>query len=502
MSKKGKKKAGEETADLIARFSEGYLSGRMTIAEGEYIIERLQDLADEALPLLAGCLESPDEDTRYAALALLRELDDSRAVPLLRRMLSSSDCSDDEKVAVIHTLDQLGAPIDEATFRRTISDPEALIRGAVTGLLDVIEDPAQVEVFLEMIEQGPPEMQAQYVQDLLGPLADRRLLLLLTALLHSQHDDVVLAAVDAVERLKEPATIPLLQERGQYDPSRRVRHAAENAALRLQTRVGEQALQSWITLSPLPLARCWLSTIDGSGGQVFFVARDQPDGELWLLDLMFNDHEGIKDCFSAVIEEEELDGMMDSFEPIDFVDVSLERARAEVARAYQTTLEAGRRLPPPLIVWRGWLEGEDARSIEEIPLPSLDPSRRAELLEESVELLELDEFEYWFFNPDEVATFVRRYRELLRKSQAKRGQAPFESLLSDAVEAVVDDEYRRLLPDRLRRQAWLLTQLYEDELVPLWALAAADALEDSVLVEHPLLRGMMAYSFLNAVGRY
>jgi hypothetical protein len=34
--------------------------------------------------------------------------------------------------------------------------------------------------------------------------------------------------------------------------------------------------------------------------------------------------------------------------------------------------------------------------------------------------------------------------------------------------------------------------------VPLWALAAADALDEGVLTEHPLLRGMMDASFLNA----
>jgi hypothetical protein len=354
--------------------------------------------------------------------------------------------------------------------------------------------------------QGLPEMQEHYVLEFLAPRADRRLLLLLAALLHSDRDDVVVAAVDAIERVKEPATIPLLEERAQCDPSRRVRRAAENAALRLRTRVGapqgKRPSELWLIPSPLPVAYCLLSTIDGSGGQVLFVARERPEGNLQVVDLMFNDHQGIKDCFSGIVDEEELGEMMAAFENTEFADISLERVRAEVARAYQITLDARRRLPPAFIAWQGWIEGGDPRSLEEFPLPSIEPSRQAKLLSECAELLTLEEFTFWFFNPDEVQSFIPRYRRLFRRGQIGQGEAPFEALLDQAIETVIDDQYRRILPDRLRRQAWLLAQVYEDDEVPLWALAAAAAFEEGVIVEHPLMRDMMARSFLNAVGRY
>ena len=504
MSKrKGKK---EETSSLIARFKEGLISGKMNIEEGERIIERLRSLADNAVPRVVEMLASSNKDTRNVAVVLLRELDDPRAVEPLKRMLYKPDYSDEEKLKILQVLDVLGATVDKDTFRRVISDPDALLKRSLDRLLEVIEDPFQVEGLLEIMEEEPPEMQEQYVRDMLAPLADRRLLLMLTTLLHSEHDAVVVAAVDAIERLREPAVIPLLEERAQYDHSRRVRHAAENAALRLRTRIGapdeKHPSQPWITPSPLPLAYCLLSTIDGSGGQVLFIAREQPDGDLQTVDLMFNDHEGIKDCFSVAVDEEELDEMVDSFSGHEFVDISLERARAEVARAYQVTLDAHRRLPPAFMAWQSWLEGKDSRLIEEFPLPPLEPSRQTELLAECAELLTLDEFDYWFFNPDEVKSFVPRYYKLLRRGQADRGQAPFEALLDKAIKAVVDNKCRRLLPERLRRQAWLLAQLYEEEEIPLRALAAAAALEENVIVEHPLLRDMMDRSFLNAVGLY
>jgi hypothetical protein len=493
-----KRDAGKQAAELIARFCDGYATGDMTVGEVEGIFDRLYDLADEALPHLFKLLESPDESSRHAAIELLRELEDPRAVPPLRRLLADTDLDDDDKIAIIATLGELGAPVDEATLYRAVSDPEKLMRDAMNKVLEVVEEPDHAESFLQIIMQGTLEMQAAYVEDFLGSLKDRRLLLFLTALLHSEYDDVVQAAVDGIEALKEPGTIPLLEERGRYDPSPSVRHAAGNAALRLQARLGDRPVQPWAASSPLPLAHCWLSTIDGNGGQVLFVLRQQPDGDVWMLDLMFNDHQGIKDCFSAVTSEDELQEMMDAFEPVDFVDIGLVRAREEVARAYQVTLDAGRRLPPPFMLWQSWLEGEDQRELDEFTQPSVEPSQRDELLAECEELLGLGEFESWFFNPDEVVDFLPRYQELDRENRAEFGELAYEALLDEAIESVVGAEYQHLLPDRLRRQAWLLAQLYEEEYVPLWALVAADALDEGALIKHPLLRGMMDYSLINA----
>jgi hypothetical protein len=498
MTKK-KGSASAEAAGLVAWFCDGYATGEMMVGEAEEIFDRLRGLADEALPCIVKRLESQDAEERRAAITLLSELGDPRAVAPLRRMLSGPEADEDNKVAIIVALGELGSPVDEATLRRAIPDVDGLLQGAMDHVLEVIEDPAQAEIFLGAMQQQPLEMQAVYVQGFLGGLEDRRLLMLFAALLHSEHDEVVLAAVDAIERLKEPAAISLLEERGQYDPSPQVRHAAGNAALRLQARIGDKTPQPWQIPSP-PLVHCLLSTIDGDGGQVLLMAREHPEGGLWMLDVMFNDHQGIKDSFTGILDEEELQEMLFAFEPIDFVDVSLERARAEVTQAYQVTLDADRRLPPPFVMWRSWLEWEDPRALEEFSLPSLDPARRDGFLAECGDLLDLDEFESWFFNPDQVEKFVSRYRKLRKKDQAESGEPAYEALLDEAIRVVVDEEWQHLLPGRLRRQAWLLAQLYEDDYVPLWALAAAAALEEGTVVEHPLLRGMMDASFFNAAG--
>lgn len=506
MKKSEQDRTERELARLIDRFRSGFVDGTLTLEEVAEIVERLRAFDTAAIRRIADMLTAPDEETRYTGITLAQELGDSRLVAPLRRMLRNPDCSDEEKVLAITTLADLGAPVDEATFRRVVSDPEAVMKRALANMLSKIEDPVQVEYLLRSQEHWTPEMQSGYVYDILAPLADRRLSLLLNALLYSEHDEVVIAAIDAIERLKEPAYIPLLEERAAYDHSPRVRHAAENAALRLRMRVGAPesttALPPWSVCSDLPLAYCLLSTMDGSGTQVLLLSRHLPGGEMRLVDILFNDHQGIKDCFSAIVSEEELDEIIEGFAGIEFVDISLERARDTVARAYQVTLEARRRPPVLFPVWRGWLEGSDTEPPEEVPLPVIEPSMRDQLLAECTGLLDLDEFEYWFFNPDEVQEFVPSYRRLLRRRQAEVGEPAFEALIDRAIEAVVNERYRRLLPARLREQAWLLRQLYEDEEVELsmWALVAADAIEEGIIVQHPLLREMMAYSLANAAG--
>jgi HEAT repeat protein len=112
----------------------------MKTDEGERIIERLQVLADDAVPRIVEMLASPDRENWFAVLVLLRELGDSRAVRPLRQILRKPDYGDGEKLKVMQVLEALGSPIDRATFRRAISDPDALMQHSMSQMLESIED--------------------------------------------------------------------------------------------------------------------------------------------------------------------------------------------------------------------------------------------------------------------------------------------------------------------------------------------------------------------------
>jgi len=195
---------------------------------------------------------------------------------------------------------------------------------------------------------------------------------------------------------------------------------------------------------------------------------------------MFNDHEGIKDCYGGLSPtldevEELISGGLGAM-GIELVEISLEKAREELSRGIRTTQEAHRRLPVGFMAWRHWALGEAPDSPETFPLPDIPPTEREALLAQCDELFDLDEFGSWFFNVPDLHGLDRQYRRLQRRGQVNAAKE--EALITQGVRRVVDLARRQRLRDRLRRQAWLLAQIYEDSGIPIMTLVAADALED------------------------
>jgi hypothetical protein len=78
-------------------------------------------------------------------------------------------------------------------------------------------------------------------------------------------------------------------------------------------------------------------------------------------------------------------------------------------------------------------------------------------------------------------------------------------LIREAIPALVPPTRRRMIRDRLRRQAVLLAEIYPDrpELAR-WAVAAVAGLADDSPVtpdDHPLLQEMVLRSLENALGQ-
>jgi hypothetical protein len=354
---------------------------------------------------------------------------------------------------------------------------------------------------------GAPVQTNPAVLAAMAHTQDRRVLPLLMCLVHASDDDLVIGAIQALALLREPGTLQLLEERARYDPSEKVRQAAGEAAAGLSSQLEAQPPSIFgLPVAPPPLERCLISTIDGNGGQIVLVirqdARDEARYIFW--DVMFNDHEGIKDCFGGQTYEaeiiEDMIGETLAEAGIELLEVGLERARTEVERAYRLTLDARRRLPLSFLGWQPWLQGEDVEPVEAFPLPEISPAEREALFARCHELTDLDEFESWFFDPEELGGLERKFQRLAKRANSDDA---LEALISQAIQTLVDEGRRGLLRERLQRQAWLLAQLYEEEELPKLALVAADGLADDAplpLAEHPFLREMMFDSFFNATG--
>jgi hypothetical protein len=505
--KRGRRSESPLSDKQIQAILDRFVQEELRMDEAEREIARLRKVKDRVTPRLLEMITAPDRGIYTAAAMLLRHLGDRQAVQPLRDLLGDPRLTDDNKLLIITTLQELGVTIDEQTYSSSLRDPGAAMRSSLLGLLEHLEDESNLAVFVEMIaERMAAETQVAFIRDL-AELGDQRVRLLLQALLQTDDEAVILAAIEGLDRLQDTTAMPLLEELADYGPGKKVQREARRVAGRLTMRasVRKESVKK-AKPSELPVHRCLLSTIDGNGTQVVIVTRQRPDGSLKLMNTMFNDHEGIKDCVGAdMVDEDSLEEMLEMMElsGISAVDVKLDRCSQVLEKARQVTLEAGRRPPPQYVAWAGFLEGEDRRDVEEAELQEVDLAVQPELLEYCDELLELDEFESWFFNPEEWKGHGKAYGSL-EQARGKDSDQKWDEAIQQGLEAVMDDDHRRLLRERLRRQAWVLAQLYEDEEVWQWAVAAAAALEDDAgvpLHEHPLLYAMMERTLQVPPGR-
>jgi hypothetical protein len=487
-----------EIENIIRRL----LTEPLTEDEAEEEIERLSMAEESAVPRLMHFVASRDPEQHQLACQILAALESDLAIEPLRRKLHDPKVIDDYKLDIITALMHLdGLRPDEDPFEYLRDATGAVLRSQQEFLAQ-LQDPLTLNNFLEgdfealPIFQSPEAMQ-HYVEN--GGPATFSLLL---CLLHSAQDQVVRTAIKGLETLGLPEAVSYLEERAAHDPSRKVRRAAKEAVQRLTAQVGRRG--EWLAPPDEPLQSCFISSLDGSGGQVLLIARQTAEGHCKLLNVMFNDHEGIKDSYGGLSPtlqkvEEMIDGGLSAM-GIELVEISLDKARDELDRALHTTQQARRRLPIGFMAWRHWALGEDPDPPEVFPLPEVSDTDRDALLADCDELLDLEEFNSWFFNVSDLQGLDRQFRRL--QDQDPADEEKQEALISQAVRRIVDKAHRQLLCDRLRRQAWLLAQIYQDDDIPRMALVAADALEDDAfpLEEHPLLRGMIQASFLNAIG--
>jgi hypothetical protein len=489
----------------IEEIIECFINQDLSMAEAEAAFERLSKAQKRVMPRLLEMAASPDPKLYQTATVLLAEIGIEKAAKPLHKLLEDPALEDEHKMSIMHALQALGGIPDGEDPFVYLSNPEAMLRKSKEAILSLIQNPLQLETVLQAILEGDmPGMATPQALTAMAQSQDRRVLPLFLCLLHAPDDDIVMAAIEALKALGDPTTISSLEERATYDPSPAVRQAAQEAAAHLASATAAQPTSIFeLPVAPPALVSCRLSTVDGNGGQVLFIIRQTPDDVYEFLDLMFNDHQGVKDCFGGQAEDvDEVEDMIaDGLGEmgIELVDVSIEKARAEMERAYQTTLKAGRRLPTSYMSWKPWLQGEDPEPVEVFPLPEITPREQADLLARCDELIALEEFDSWAFNPADLQDLERKFERLAHRKNASA--ATIQKLIGQGIKEIVDDEYRRLLRERLERQAWLLTQIYGEEDIPKLALAAAAGLADGATPpeKHPLLREMMLVSLTNAL---
>jgi hypothetical protein len=492
------------TDDEIEEILEYFVVGVLTDDEMMAAIRRLKRAKSRLVHPLLEMMASPDPNVHMMASALLRELHLTQAIDPLRVLLRSPEIEDDHKLSILQALHTLGGVVPGEDPFVYLQDPDMVLRRTQEDLLDMMQSPFELEMVLRsVLEEDLPLLGSDQAVEILASSMDRRLTPFFSCLLYAPEDEYVLRAIEGLRLLLDVNAVPLLEERAKYDGVAAVRRAARRVAKDLANQAESTGLSVLdLPVAPPPLRRCMLSTIDGNGSQVALVVWQEADGSLVFWNVVFDDHKGIKvslgtaaDPFSGAVQSVS-EGMLEL--GIDMIEVSVERVRAELARAYRTTLEARRRLPLSFLAWRDWLTGEPDSTPPVFPLPTLRPGEQAELLKRSGELFDLDEFATWVLDWDKVRGMARRFLRLVQRRSAPEA---IESLVSEAVDKLIDPPYRGLLKERLERQAWLLAQLYEDQDIPKLALAAASAIGEDAeqpLTGHPFVRELVLNSLSRA----
>jgi hypothetical protein len=520
-----------EIEDLLALFARPDLS----LYEAEQVIARLQPgstvTRERIVDRLLAALEAseipatdrePGRDTRRvaahdAALVLLAYLGDETVVPRLLTLLDEGSQSDDLKLKLISIIHEFDPDIDPEDLLGRLRNPYKAVQRSHREHLRRLRSPLELGLWLDvMAEEMLPEARASFARSS-ADVADPSAVPVLICLCYDEDPDVALSAMDAVERYKDARALPALEELAERHPDDAVRSEARKTADRLRIRAA--LVPQAEPLPPPPPLLCYLTTINGDGGQMALLVRESAPGMLRVAQTIFVDETGIERCLGLEIPDEDLDDLLDELadQGLSPVDVSQEEFFATLDMACEATWKAERSLPGSFVAWREWITWEwtHLSGYRRVPVVEVEPSdetrswgavsryERDRLLDECPELLFQDEFADWFFDEEEIGDLAGAFWALMESEGQQAETSSVRALLREAVRRIVTDHVRALIRDRLRRVAPLLRDLYVDDEVWRWAVVAADALaDDSPLPpeEHPLLLAMAAHGLENVVG--
>src|SRR5712691_9774733 len=281
------------------------------------------------------------------------------------------------------------------------------------------------------------------------------------------------------------------------------------------------------TRQQLPLHEARVSFIDGAGAQMMMLSWQRPDGLLKGVNVLYHDQWGIKDCYGTdEMEVGQWTELVSDTEEQGFISfrVSLDYSRALIAEARALNKRTRRKLPIAYSIWRSLIEGEEA-----LKKPSVSTmlesrpftSELAPLVQRGNELYQLPEFASWMFDSlVDLLPYINRYWSIdnvfdmltigscqfvskRKKGKSKKQQANMDALVSEALEALVDEKWRTLYEARLRRQGALFRFSKRDEDAELTSAVASALHPDSAIPvrDQPFLCTMMQRSIESGPAR-
>ncbi len=485
-------------------------------------------------------LRTNDAAAHAAAVLILSELATDFDLEELEDFITDPTVSDIAKLTLSPILKELSSELAEDGMIEYLNDPAAAMQQMQMRMLDLVEQSEMgVEAILVDVASMPIERRLNFIA-WLGNSHDARAATLLVPLLENQPSKVITTAIDSLERLGPIAlqqALPALHHLVGVTSNREVKQHGRAALGRLTmlARPGEADDALAEAVQPqLPPYEARVSFIDGTGSQLIMLSWRRPDGLLKGVNILFQDQYGIKDCYGVDEIEEvrwrELATDMDKQNFGGFT-VPFEYGLAFVAEARAVNRHTRRKLPITYAIWRPLLEGiELAKKKKTIPqlsslreLPLLDEDTLA-LAQHGAELYQLPQFTSWMFEPfAHILPYMDRYwstqplpnlplftmRNLSASSHGKKAREReqqgreeqtelLESLIDEALDQIITEQWRQLYETRLRRQALLFTFAGREHDARIMSAVARLLQPEAPLVprEQPFLRAMLRLSIM------
>ena len=468
-------------------------------------------------------LKSHDPSAQTAAMHILSELATDFDLEELEEFVADPTVSDVAKLTLSPILKELGSEMAEEGIIEYLNDPPAAMQQMQLRLLELVGDnETGIEAILDDVTSMSVERRLSFVQ-WLGSSNDTRATSLLIPLLESQTGKVATAVIAALEQLgplSSTQAIPALNHLITTSSNRQLKQAARATLGRLtmQAAPGMEDTAMTEARQQFPQYEARVSFVDGSGTQLMMLSWKRPDGLLKIVNVLYQDSWGIKDCYGLdEMDTEHWNGLVASMNEKSFgcFIVPFAYVRSLIAEARAANKRTRRKLPIAYFIWRPLIESETpdeqpASIATTLSAQALDADMLA-LAQHGDELYALNEFVSWMYEPlKAIEPYMNRFwanqalTELRPKRAAKTGRKgkpktqriELEALLDEALAAVVDDSWRLLYETRLRRQAQLF-QLTQREQESRLALATAAMLHPAAHIaaqEQPFLRFMMRIS--------
>ena len=477
-------------------------------------MEELISMGPHVPTVLLDLLRRCDDDEIIEIISYaLESLDDPAIIEPLIDIFVNPDTREEVKLRLLSTLASYG--IDTADpefaeiFDEAFDDIEAVMHRSTEGMLSAMQENDEALTFLlENYQEFPPQARMELVKQF-GEKKDKRAVRLLKVLALLEDPQVAEAAIVYLGKIKSPVALAAIDEITMDIQDIALKKVVEKSAQRLRL-MGIQPALLTTDQSAGEVYKVILSFFDGTGSRILWFSRYMGANKSHVesVNLMLRTEVGIVDCCGAKsLSLAEFDEMVEALnEEVGGGDISYEYGLILLKDALWQNQENAQSIPATFLLWKGFFQDADLSPQQHIPgwteiVPNYEALRLdGDLLEESYDLHDLDEFMNWFDQSPETYDYYDQLESLFDKYEGRRLDREIDKLFQRYAAEVFEPQ-RDLIRRNLEYSADYLFRQPDKTLEAEIALSAAlhlDKRSSTALDEQPFILRMMEESLERA----